>query len=154
MLVGNYGGGNGPVDNDDGSLDFLTHSNTNIYGHQKFKVGGIHSYNNILAYVTDFAGHWNGVGELAWATNAMYGNRVLFAAPGAVYHDCSWVGALAYNNTLYGSPVVTSGQCKGTYTLEQWQKLNPSVNDVGSTVNATIPTGQEIMGWARELLMD
>ena len=153
MLVGNYGGGNGCVDNDDGSLSYFTHSNLLVYGHQKYKVGGIRDYNNIMAYVTDFAGHWNGVGELAWETNAMYGNRVLFAAPGATYHDCSWVGALAYNNTLYGAPVVSGGGCQGTLTLEQWQKLNPAVNDVGSTVNATMPTGQEVMGWGRELLM-
>lgn len=142
------------MDNDDGSLSYNTHSNLMVYGHQKYKVGAIRSYQNILAYVTDFSGHWNGEGESAWGTNAMYGNRVVFASPGAQYHDCSWVGPLAYNNTLYGTPVVSGGLCKRSLTLDQWQKLDPSVNDVGSTVNATIPSGQEIMGWGRELLMN
>ena len=153
FLVGNYGGGNGCVDNDDGSLLYNTHANLLVYGHQKFKVGGIKTYNNIMAYVTDFAGHWDGVGELGYAPNGMSGNRVVFAAPGAVYHDCSWTGPLAHSNALYGAPVVAGSLCKGPLTLPAWQKLNPALNDVGSSVNATLPFDEEIMGWARELLM-
>jgi len=156
MLVGNYGGGNGCVDNDDGSLWFNTHGNLAVYGHQKFKVGGIRSYDNILAYVTDFAGHWGGPGALGTESNAMFGNRVVFAAPGAVYHDCSWVGALAHGNALYGAPSVAGGGCGGggaPLSLAAWQQRDPAANDVGSTVNATLPSGAEIAAWARALLM-
>ncbi len=153
MLVGNYGGGNGAVDNDDGSLWFNTHHNLLVYGHQKFKVGGIRSYSNIMAYVTDFAGKWNGPGELAWESNAMHDNRVVFASAGAAYHDCSWTGDLARSNALYGQPAVQGAGCKGSLSLAEWQQLDPAANDVGSTVNATLPTGEEIMQWARELLM-
>ena len=32
MLVGNYGGGNGCVDNDDGSLFFMNNHNVAVYG--------------------------------------------------------------------------------------------------------------------------
>lgn len=39
FLVGNYGGSNGCVDNDDGSLWFDNNNNFATYGHQKFKVG-------------------------------------------------------------------------------------------------------------------
>ena len=38
MLVANYGGSNGAVDNDDGSLFFENNHNFAVYGHQKFKV--------------------------------------------------------------------------------------------------------------------
>ncbi len=153
MLVGNFGGGNGPVDCDDGTLWFNIHHNLLVYGHQKFKVGGIRSYSNILAYATDFAGHWDGPGELGYETNAMFDNRVVFAAPGAVYHDCSWKGALAHGNTLYGSPVISGCSGGGALSLQAWQRLDPAVNDVGSSVNATLPSGPEIIAWARELLL-
>jgi hypothetical protein len=152
FLVGNYGGGNGCIDNDDGSLWFSSHANLLVYGHQKFKVGGILNYDNIMAYASDFAGSWNGPGELPLQPNAMHGNRVVFATPGARYHDCSWVGPLAHSNDLFGSPEVTGAGCTGSLTLTQWQQLNPSTNDVGSTVNATLPSGAEIMAWGKELL--
>ena len=153
MLVGNYGGGNGCVDNDDGSLWFNTHDSCHVYGHQKFKVGAIRNYNNVLAYVSDFAGHWNGPGESGYETNAMFGNRVVFAAPGAEYHDCSWVGALAHDNALYGTPTVAGANCKSAgYTLTEWQALSPDNNDAGSTVNATMPAASEVVGWCREKL--
>ena len=38
FLVANYGGGNGAVDNDDGSIYYRTNRNFQVYGHQKFKV--------------------------------------------------------------------------------------------------------------------
>lgn len=37
FLVGNYGGGNGVIDNDDGSEFFRNNHNFQVYGHQKFK---------------------------------------------------------------------------------------------------------------------
>ena len=49
FLVANYGGSNGAVDNDDGSEYYENNHNFQIYGHQKFKVGAIHSYGNVMA---------------------------------------------------------------------------------------------------------
>ena len=139
---------------DDGSLFFNTHLNLLVYGHQKFKVGAIKNYDNILSYVSDFAGKWSGPGEDGYEPNGMSGNRVVFATDGAQYHDCSWVGSLAYNNTLFGSPLVAGASCPGgkAMSLAEWQALNPQQNDVGSTSSATRPSGAEIMGWARALL--
>ncbi len=146
MLVGNYGGGNGCMDNDDGSLMFNIHDSCHVYGHQKFKVGAIRNYDNVLAFVSDLAGSWNGVGESGYATNLISGSRVIFATAGATYHDCSWGGGLAQNSTLFGTPAIRGKTCAQDLTLPQWQALS-ATNDVGSTVNATIPSPNEIMGW-------
>jgi hypothetical protein len=78
FLCTNYGGGNGAVDNDDGSLWFKNNHNFAVYGHQKFKVGAISSVGNILAYVTDFGGKWAAPGEEALAPNLMLDNTVVF----------------------------------------------------------------------------
>lgn len=140
-----------PPRQDDGSLWFNTHDSCHVYGHQKFKVGAIRNYDNVLAYVSDLAGSWDGVGASGYETNAAFGNRVVFASAGAVYHDCSWVGALAHDNALYGTPTIHGKGCPRDYTLAAWQALSPD-NDVGSTVNATMPAPGEIMGWCREKL--
>jgi hypothetical protein len=152
MLVANYGGSNGAVDNDDGSLFFENNHNFAVYGHQKFKVGAISSYGNILAYVTDFAGSWNGPGDDGYAPNSMHDNAVIFSPAGSgQYHDCSWA-RLARGNALYGAAHVSGAGCKAAMTLEQWQALAPADNDVGSTANATLPAAAEIIAWARALL--
>ena len=49
MLVANYGGTNGAIDNDDESLRYENNHNLHIYGHQKFKTGAIRSYGNVIA---------------------------------------------------------------------------------------------------------
>jgi hypothetical protein len=152
MLVGNFGGGNGCVDNDDGSLWYNIHDSCHVYGHQKFKVGAIRNYDNVLAYISDLAGTWNGPGESGYETNAIHGSRVVFATAGSAYHDCSWVGDLSFNSTLYGTPVVRGKNCPKDLSLPEWQALNPAQNDVGSTVNATMPSAGEIVGWCREKL--
>jgi hypothetical protein len=153
MLVANYGGSNGAIDNDDGSLWFENHYNFAVYGHQKFKVGAISSVGNILAYVTDFAGSWNGPGADGYLPNSMRDNRVIFSPAGsAQYHDCSWAN-LAQRNALYGAAAHVSGAgCKKSLTLAEWQALAPASNDVGSTFNATLPSAEEIIGWAQALL--
>ena len=157
FLATNYGGGNGAVDNDDGSLWFDNNHNFAIYGHQKFKVGAIRSFGNVLAYVTDFAGKWSGPGEEARLSNAMFDNSVIFAPnASAQYHDCTWNGtAVAARNALYGPQVVVSGShCPSgaALTLAQWQALDPSNNDVGSTWVAQRPSGAEIVAMGRVLV--
>lgn len=152
FLVGNYGGSNGPVDNDDGSLFFSNNANFAVYGHQKFKVGAISSFGNVLAYVSDFAGNWNGPGEDGYQPNSMHSNTVIFAPTGSgQLHDCSWAN-LSYGNQLFGSVKVSGAGCKSTLTLAEWQALDPASHDPGSTLNSTIPTGTEIVGWGRALL--
>lgn len=155
FLATNYGGGNGAVDNDDGSLWFDNNNNFAVYGHQKFKVGAIRSFGNVLAYVSDFAGKWNGPGQEARQVNAMFDNTVIFAPnASAQYHDCTWNGtALATRNALYGPEVVVSGaRCAATMTLAEWQALDPANNDVGSMWSAQRPSGAEIVAMGRKLV--
>jgi hypothetical protein len=155
LLVANYGGSNGAIDNDDGSLWFENHHNFAIYGHQKFKVGAIRSYGNVLAYVSDFAGSWEAPGEEALRSNAMFDNSVIFAPNvSAQFHDCSWNGtAVSARNALFGPQVVVSGKhCSGSLTLAQWQALDPANNDVGSTWTAQRPLAAEIVAMGRVLV--
>ena len=102
------------------SLWFDNNHNFGVYGHQKFKVGAIRSFGNVLAYVTDFAGKWTAPGEQGNRPNGMWDNKVIFAPNvNATYHDCSpWY---AHGNALYGPEVVvTGGSCKGrTYTVPE-----------------------------------
>ena len=51
IVIANYGGSK-EVDNDDGSLFWRVHDNFMAFGWgQKFKCGGIQSYNNLKAYI-------------------------------------------------------------------------------------------------------
>ena len=75
--MANYGGGNGAVDNDDESLRYENNHNFQIYGHQKFKTGAIRSYGNVIAYATEFGGHWKTPGTIADEPNVMFDNKVL-----------------------------------------------------------------------------
>jgi hypothetical protein len=156
FLSTNYGGGNGAVDNDDGSLWFANNHNFAVYGHQKFKVGAIQSYGNVLAYVTDFGGKWAAPGEEALSPNSMHDNKVIFLPNvSAQYHDCSWNGTgIAARNALYGPSVVVSGaRCpKSALSLAEWQALDPENNDVGSTWSAQRPAADAIVAMGRVLV--
>jgi hypothetical protein len=131
--------------------------NYQIYGHQKFKVGAIRVFGAVMAYVSDFAGHWAAPGEEGRRSNAMFNNKVVFqqGKPGT-YHDCSWTGAYAYGNALYSASgvAVTGGSCPAqkAYSLAEWQALS-AANDAGSTFNATMPSGAEIVAWGEALLL-
>jgi hypothetical protein len=160
FLVGNYGGGNGAIDNDDGSLHYDNNNNFEVYGHAKFKVGAIRFFGNVMAYVSDFGAKWNYPGKILATPNAMFDNHVIFAPKPdgdhrCLYHDCSpWH---ATNNTLYGpSPKIKCFSApKGTphsYTLEEWQALDPKTHDVGSKNVVAMPSGKEIVALARTLL--
>jgi len=45
--------------------------NFQVYGHQKFKVGGIRSFGNVIAYASDFGAKWDPKGNLPVTPNAM-----------------------------------------------------------------------------------
>ncbi len=147
-----------PSRSDDGSLWFDNNHNFQVYGHQKFKVGAIRVFGAVMAYVSDFAGHWGAPGEEGRRSNAMWGNKVIFQQQGkpGVYHDCTWRGAFAFSNELYSADgvAITGGSCPAqkAYSLAEWQALSAQ-NDQGSTFNATMPTGAEIVAWGEALLM-
>jgi len=161
FLVANYGGGNGAVDNDDQSLRYDNNHNFQVYGHQKFKTGTIRSYGNVIAYATDYGAKWKTPGTIVDDPNVMYDNKVWFV-DGAVYHAActgqkrggdAWVGKTAYNNALVGLNITLAG-CKGTMSLAEWQAMDPTKNDVGSTyADDRIATqAAQIIAAARELL--
>jgi len=154
MLVGNYGGGNGCVDNDDGSLWFDNNHNFAVYGHQKFKVGAIRSFGNVLAYVNpEFAGSWSAVGAQLNRANDMWENVVVFTNATGYYHSCGpWSGR---NSRLYatGGVAVHGADCDNKfYSLAEWQARDPMNNDPGTTANTTLPRGFEIVAWGRALV--
>ena len=120
---------------------------------QKFKTGAIRSYGNVIAYASEFGGHWKTPGTIADEPNAMFDNQVWFA-DGASYHSAQaaqgWTGKRAYGNALVGLNVTMAGRG----TLEQWQAQDPAVNDVGSSY-LDVPTSTqaaEIIAAARKLL--
>lgn len=45
--------------------------NFQVYGHQKFKVGGIRSFGNVLAYVSGYGEKWTVPGNMPATPNAM-----------------------------------------------------------------------------------
>ena len=152
FLVANYGGGNGAVDNDDGSEYYENNHNFQIYGHQKFKVGAIHSYGNVMAYLTGYGEKWDPAGNIPSDPHSMHDNIVVFQSGHRQYHDCqAWH---ATNNSLYGDGVVIQGNsCTGkNYTLEEWQAVDPANHDVGSKYSTTYPSGAEIVAMARAVI--
>ena len=90
FMVANYGGSNGAVDNDDGSEYYENNHNFQIYGHQKFKVGAIHSYGNVMAYVSGYGEKWKAAGNIPTDPNTMHDNIVVFAPSDTprAYHSC------------------------------------------------------------------
>ena len=105
--------------------------NFQVYGHQKFKTGAIRSFNNVIAYASDFGGKWPTPGTLPDDPNAMWSNRVWFQDKGQYHGTQGWTGKRAYDNHLVGLNVtLADGEAP---TLAEWQAKNPSKNDVGST---------------------
>jgi len=157
FLVANYGGSNGAIDNDDGSLRYENNHNFQVYGHQKFKTGAIRSYGNVIAYASEFGGKpwFKTPGTIADEPNAMFNNHV-FLVDNTRYHPPTpgeWVGKRAYGNHLVGANITLDGP-HANITLTQWQSMDPATNDVGSTY-LDVPIakqGPEIIAAARKLL--
>ena len=112
------------------------------------------SFGNVMAYASDFGSKWKAPGTIPDVPNAMFGNTIIFNPTGSMmYHDCSaWH---AHDNTLYGPnislPCSTKGMQK-SYTLAEWQALDPKTHDVGSKAITTMPTGEQIVAMAKALL--
>jgi hypothetical protein len=151
FLTANYGGTNGAIDNDDGSIHFENNHNFQVYGHQKFKTGGIRSYGNVIAYASDFGAQWGAPGSLGEDTpNAMFDNIVFFNPnpKGCQYHnENEWH---ARNNTLYGACVVIA---KTNKTLPEWQAEDPQTHDVGSRWFNFTAGSDTIIDAARRVLL-
>jgi len=154
MLVGNYGGGNGCVDNDDGSLWYDNNHNFAVYGRQKFKVGAIRSFGNVLAYVNpEFGGAWSAAGAQLDRANDMWDNIVVFANATGYYHSCgTWSG---HGSRLFATAgvAVHGFACDNkVYSLAEWQALDSAAHDAGTTLNHTLPAPSEIVAWGRKLV--
>lgn len=121
-----------------------------VYGHQKFKTGAIRSFDNTLAYLSDFGGKWAAPGSNRWEANGMFGNNVIFASEVGNYHNTDpWH---AHDNNLFANKSVAITGNGKTYDLVEWQKLDPSNHDVGSTFSARTPSGAEIIAMAKKTL--
>ena len=99
---------------------------------------------------SEFGGHWRTPGTIVDEPNAMFDNQVWFADH-AQYHgtNSGWTGKRAYDNALVGANITLDN-----LTLAEWQAMDPTVNDVGSTYkNVPVRTqAAEIIAAARKLL--
>jgi hypothetical protein len=105
---------------------------------------------------------------VAWAA------AIILRSKNTNYHICQgWQGE-AFGNRFYGQPgsqlhINSQGCCSNcnvsccatnctkrcqatSFTLEQWQRQDPSANDAGTTLTRTMPGAEEVIGWARKVL--
>merc|ERR1712151_153952 len=112
VVISNYGGFK-EVDNDDGSLFYKIHHNFMLYGWgQKFKCGGIQSFNNVKAFVV-IGGKFNAgctVGATAFYPNLWHNDTMIHLGKGDFeYRTCwgsdksghDWDESQIENNTIY-----------------------------------------------------
>jgi len=171
FLVAGGGANSGALDHDDGSAFYLDHHNFQVYGGHKSNFDG-HSKRsafNIYAFALVYA---NSCGRVfpslpppspgGLFAEAFTGNTCILGGASDLYFDlgrsgCTPGPALASqmvfgNNTLFAPPGAGAGavKCGGqTLSFEEWVA---SGSDPGSTLNGTVPSSQEIVAWARELL--
>ena len=86
---------------------------------------------SVISLCTDaseFGGHWRTPARSS-LPNAMFDNQVWFTDH-AQYHgtNSGWTGKRAYDNALVGANITLDN-----LTLAEWQAMDPTVNDVGST---------------------
>eukprot|EP00750_Incisomonas_marina_P033658 INCI9923.3.p1 GENE.INCI9923.3~~INCI9923.3.p1 ORF type:complete len:923 (-),score=130.23 INCI9923.3:2785-5553(-) len=163
FIVANYGGSK-EVDNDDGSLFWRIHDNTMLYGwSQKFKCGGIESWNNLKAFV-DTGGKFDagctthgGSGDPTYAPNLWHNDTMIhLETNNFAYRDdwgkrpsgVEWDTTQVYNNTIYlnGSGI---NAMVASETLAQVQKRG---GDPGTQQINHIPTTADIVGSIKAML--
>merc|ERR1711972_326622 len=161
IVIANYGGSK-EVDNDDGSLFYRVHHNFMAYGWaQKFKCGGIESFNNIKAFIntggkfdagcTTHPGHFypnlwhNDTMVNLGANNLDY--RSCWGSDGAG-HD--WDKSQVQNNTIYfqeeGLHAMITCPGKKKMSLPEFQKGG---EEPGSREICAYPSTADILEWAR-----
>lgn len=159
FLVSNYGGSK-QVDTDDGSLFFKVHDNYMQYGwSQKFKCGGIESYDNFKSFV-QIGGKFDVGCTTKLAPNLWHDDTmvVLSGATNFEYRQCwdsnpdkskDWDKSQVFNNSIYLknddiSAVLTGcGPNKKTVTLKQAQLQS---KDPGTVQINHWPSTNEILG--------
>ena len=166
IVIANYGGVK-EVDNDDGSLFYRVHSNFMVYGWgQKFKCGGIESFNNVKAFVTTGGKFDAGCvlkSKVVFAPNLWHndvlvsgenhGNLAYRQAWGKDKEGHDWDKTQVFNNTIYVYPtfnaMITAVNGSSTVTLPQFQKAG---EEPGSVQYQHIPASSEIINWGRNRL--
>ena len=95
----------------DGSIYYRNNHNFQVYGHQKFKIGNIESYGNVIAYASDFGSKWNVLGDIPGKPHAMHHNYIVFNPQGGQqYHNTATDPAWnASHNQLFGPRVILPG---------------------------------------------
>eukprot|EP00051_Salpingoeca_urceolata_P008274 m.104752 g.104752 ORF g.104752 m.104752 type:complete len:485 (+) comp15664_c0_seq1:1096-2550(+) len=162
LLIANYGGVK-EVDNDDGSLFWRVHDNVMFFGWgQKFKCGGIESYNNLKAYI-DLGGKFDAGCTLTpqayfpnlWHNDVM---TVLGDKP-FMYRQCWGQGeghdydkTQVFNNTIYlndkkQNAMISCG--KKSYTLPEFQSKG---EEPGSKQVQQTPSAAQVSQWAQAVL--
>jgi len=160
IIVANYGGKK-EVDNDDGSLFYSIHHNFMAYGWaQKFKCGGIYSYNNIKAFI-DFGGKFDAgctTGPDAFFPNLWHNDTMIHMGSGNFdYRSCwgtddaghDWDKTQVQNNTIYMKsaqvhPMISCA--KDTVPLSDFQAEG---KEPGTKEFASHPETDVILQWSR-----
>jgi len=163
IVIANYGGSK-EVDNDDGSLFYRVHHNFMAYGWaQKFKCGGIESFNNVKAFI-DTGGkfdagcttHPNHFYPNLWHDDTM----VHLGASHFPYRQCwgsdsaghNWDKSQVHNNTIYmdnqGHHAMI--QCHGKKI--PLAKFQANGDDPGSREFHGYPSTNDILRWARSTI--
>ena len=165
FLVSDFGGGNGGMDNDDGSTFYEVHDNFEVYGVGPKPGGGaLKYYNNVRAYVSQgMKGSPKQYSDPSY-TNAWYNITAIFRNESEYYlpepYGCGdprlskyFHPPIVHNNTIYHLPsqaILVS--CGGdNYTIAEFQKQFHL--DLGSRDVPHLPSDEDIISWARQILL-
>jgi len=163
VVISNYGGLK-EVDNDDGSLFYKVHHNFMAYGWgQKFKCGGIESFNNVKAFIA-LGGRFDvgcTTGPNAFYPNFWHNDTMIHLGNSNFdYRLCwgsddaghNWDKTQVQNNTIYmlTKDVHAMVTCnKESIPLSDFQVDG---NDPGSQELSGYPSSDAILQWAREAI--
>merc|ERR1712007_105551 len=162
-VISNYGGFK-EVDNDDGSLFYKIHHNFMAYGWgQKFKCGGIESFNNIKAFIA-LGGRFDvgcTTGPKAFYPNLWQNDLMIHLGNSDFdYRLCwgsdssghDWDKTQVKNNTIY----MLTNQSHAMVTCENKKialsDFQAAGNDPGSQELYGYPSTYAILFWARQAI--
>ena len=148
------------VDNDDGSRGYQTSYNFLVYGIKGMKsdFGGHdnHHTNNVYGYISECLDVSQGTYDLAGQRCSFEYNQVTLLGSKVGNPQCPHTGSypppagdtLLSHNSYY-TPDGKMEECGKP--LAEFQAMNTSFNDIGSTV-AKLPSDATIIGWAKKVL--
>jgi len=150
------------VDNDDGSRGYHTSFNFLVYGIKGMKsdFGGHdnHHTNNVYGYISECLDVMQGTFDVAGQRCSFENNKVVLLGSKIGNPQCPtnppvsyppWQGDTLLSNNEYYTPDGKMEECN--MPLAQFQALNTSFNDVGSTV-VKLPSDATVIGWAKAVL--